>query len=302
MSDRTWPKEYECYRSFYTEVYGGSVQDIRTAGRIESTLLTSYQGAGDWSDAPVPELCIIIVNETDDNCAEIDLGAGRFPSNTVREGVFCIVPPNTGTFIKVGCDHKILVCSLPYAALREFAGLEAGLPEDGDFGHLHSDYCDDRQVRQLVTQLWSNSTPSAGYGTLWADGITLQLAESLLRLKNGHHEHQKSGGLAPWQIKRVREYIEANYAEDVSLCNMAEFVGLSTFWFARAFKDSVGSSPHRYLRQLRCEKAQKLMMTPQASITDVAGAVGYATPQAFARMFRAETGVSPTEWRRARRS
>jgi AraC family transcriptional regulator len=298
MSDRNWPKEYDCYRSFYTEVYGDSVQDIRTAGRIGSTLLTSHQDAGDWSDAPIPELCIILVTQSDNNRAELDLGAGRLPSNTMREGAFCIVAPNTGTVIKVGCNHKILSCSLPYAVLREFAGPEAGLPEDGDFGHLHSDHCDDRHVRQLVGQLWSNSAPSAGYGTLWADGITLQLAEALLRLRNGRHPHQQFGGLAPWQIKRVCEYIETYYAHDISLGDMAEIAGLSTFWFARAFKDSVGATPHRYLRRLRCGKAQQLMTAPQASITEVAGAVGYATPQAFARMFRAETGVSPTEWRR----
>jgi AraC-like DNA-binding protein len=53
---------------------------------------------------------------------------------------------------------------------------------------------------------------------------------------------------------------------------------------------------------LRCEKAQELLLATDLSIGDVAAAVGYETPQAFARMFRAEVGASPSDWRRERRA
>ena len=52
---------------------------------------------------------------------------------------------------------------------------------------------------------------------------------------------------------------------------------------------------------MRCQRAQDLLRNSDFDIGQIAFMVGYETPQAFARMFRAEVATSPTEWRRQAR-
>ena len=90
--------------------------------------------------------------------------------------------------------------------------------------------------------------------------------------------------------------------DHLTLDDLAQIVDVSPFHFARAFKLSTGETPHAYLRRLRCERAKTLLAGTVCSIGEIAAEVGYETPQAFARMFRAEVGASPGEYRRERRS
>ena len=58
---------------------------------------------------------------------------------------------------------------------------------------------------------------------------------------------QTRGGLAAGTLRRIREYIERELANPISLHDLASVAGLSDCHFARAFKQSIGMPPHRYL-------------------------------------------------------
>jgi len=105
--------------------------------------------------------------------------------------------------------------------------------------------------------------------------------------------------LAPWQVKRTTEFLQDNAARDVDLASLAALVNLSPFYFARAFKRATGCSPYRYQMLARLERAKRLLVQTELSISDVAAAVGYELPQALARLFRRELGTSPNRFRRA---
>jgi AraC-like DNA-binding protein len=112
------------------------------------------------------------------------------------------------------------------------------------------------------------------------------------------HNTPTTGGLAPWQLRRVTDFLERNLARPVSLVDIARIARLSQFHFARAFKRSTGRSPHAYLVSLRIRRAKELLATTKQSITEIAGAVGYDTPQSLARVFTRDVGVTPSEYRR----
>ena len=107
------------------------------------------------------------------------------------------------------------------------------------------------------------------------------------------------GGLAPWQQKRAREMLEANLDRDVSLAEIAAQCRLSARHFSRAFSQSMGMPPQRWLTKHRVETAKSLLLEPQHSIADVAKTVGFSDQSHMTRVFSEWVGQSPGTWRRA---
>jgi AraC-like DNA-binding protein len=110
------------------------------------------------------------------------------------------------------------------------------------------------------------------------------------------------GGLAPWQVRSVTTYIDANLNTSVSCEMLARLARLSVSHFARAFKCTFGDSPHVYLMRRRMERAQGLMLTSNASLAHIALECGFADQAHLSRLFLQFTGESPASWRRARAS
>jgi AraC family transcriptional regulator len=109
------------------------------------------------------------------------------------------------------------------------------------------------------------------------------------------------GGLAPWQVKRIMEYLEDRLADDVGLDDLSRLVDLSTFHLCRAFKQSTGMPPHRWRMQRRVERAREMLEGTDLTVTAIAAAVGFDDPSGFASAFRKVTGTSPSAYRRERR-
>jgi AraC family transcriptional regulator len=106
------------------------------------------------------------------------------------------------------------------------------------------------------------------------------------------------GGLSSFQIRLVKEYMQAHLAEDIRLKDLADLVGRSQFHFCRAFRVATGSTPHQALVRLRVRSARKLLAQTKLSVTEVGMAVGYHTPSSFAHAFRVVLGETPSEFRR----
>ena len=109
------------------------------------------------------------------------------------------------------------------------------------------------------------------------------------------------GGLSPGVLRRVREHIDANLEANVDLTDLAAIADLSRCHFARAFKQSVGGTPHRYLMHRRLEKAQELLGGTELSLAEIALATGFSDQSHFSRRFRDHLGTTPRAFRRAQR-
>ena len=108
------------------------------------------------------------------------------------------------------------------------------------------------------------------------------------------------GGLAPWQVRRVLAYVEANLAKSIRNGDLADVARLSPFHFNVSFRKSVGDSPHEYIIRRRIERAQGLMLSTDASLSEIAITCGHADQAHFTRLFKRVVGESPGAWRRAR--
>jgi AraC-like DNA-binding protein len=107
------------------------------------------------------------------------------------------------------------------------------------------------------------------------------------------------GGLAPWQERRAKELLSANLDGNVSLTEVARECGLSISHFSRAFRQSTGMAPHRWLIQRRVEAAKELLRDASSlTLLDIALRCGFANQSHFTRTFAGVVGSSPGSWRR----
>jgi len=108
------------------------------------------------------------------------------------------------------------------------------------------------------------------------------------------------GGLAAWQIHRVRAYIDSNLHRTIHIRDLSAVARRSPAHFSRKFKLAVGESPHAYVVRRRLERASHLMMTSAASLSEIALSVGLSDQAHLCRLFRQAFGQSPAGWRRER--
>lgn len=152
-------------------------------------------------------------------------------------------------------------------------------------------------ARLFMTEL---RTDSMG-GQLYAESLGHVLALHLLRTYCTQRLAPKfcKGGLPSHHVRRVVEYINAHLAQPLTLAELAGLLQMSEAHFIRAFRQTMGCTPHHYLIERRIEQAKALLATPWVPISAVAMRVGFQTHSHFTMLFRKLTGVSPTAYRNA---
>ena len=106
------------------------------------------------------------------------------------------------------------------------------------------------------------------------------------------------GALAPWQVKRIKSYIESQLDSSIRATELADVVQLSTSHFFRAFRKTFGETPVVYIMRQRIQRAQELMLASRRPLSEVALECGMCDQAHFCRVFRRFVGTNPTAWRR----
>jgi AraC family transcriptional regulator len=109
-----------------------------------------------------------------------------------------------------------------------------------------------------------------------------------------------SPSLPGYKLRQITDWMAGHLAEDFNLDQLAARAGLSKFYFNRLFKNAMNMSPSRYQITLRMDEARRLLRETKKSVVEVALDVGYANPSHFAQLFRRETGLAPSDYRRQR--
>ena len=164
-------------------------------------------------------------------------------------------------------------------------------------------YFHDQELWSIASKLKAQADNQSPGQQQYAEALGILLAHELLRLNNDgdsgatRETDYVRGGLAAWQRTRVTDYVEEHLAGSVLLSQLAEVARLSPFHFSRAFKQSFGLPPLRYVTSRRIERA-KTLLAADTSITLVGLAVGFGETSSFTTAFRRHTGVTPTAFRR----
>ena len=135
--------------------------------------------------------------------------------------------------------------------------------------------------------------------TLFQDSIALALLAHVAQQYGGASEGRiEVGVLAPWQYRRVCEWVDSHLHASISIADIAALVNLSPSYFSRAFRRSTGLPPHRWLLHRRIDLAKQLLKATSSPLIDISASCGFVDQSHFTKVFTRAERVTPAQWRR----
>jgi AraC family transcriptional regulator len=227
---------------------------------------------------------------------EVGVKRGELSRFDYGGGDLILCRTKTEEWVRWSSAIEMLMVTVPDRSLRAVAEeTGGGEPELQGTPHLA-----DERVRVLMKALEMEKATGSLSGRLYVDSIGQALAAALMQARGVVRRTMRAyrGGLAPYRMRRVVEFMQEHLERDLTLQQIAEVAGLSTAYFSQLFRQSAGVSPHEYMLRARVERAQEMLKQPEMRVLDVAIACGFQTQQHFARVFREFCKVSPSEFRR----
>lgn len=99
-------------------------------------------------------------------------------------------------------------------------------------------------------------------------------------------------------VRKLQEYIRSHYIDGFTAEEMETNCGLSYKYAGTLFKEATGQTIREYQRTLRIRRAKQLLEETDTSVTEIAQMTGFSDVFYFSKVFRAEQGCSPSEYRR----
>lgn len=129
-------------------------------------------------------------------------------------------------------------------------------------------------------------------GYLCKSYVAKEFSSSILQ-----HNNEKSQ-----KMNYVASFIHSHYATKIRAEDLAEMTHYTYSYFSAAFKEVFGMPLTKYLLDIRINKASALLTTTDMNVTEIAASCGFSDTNYFARAFKKETGLSPSEYRKQLRS
>ncbi len=266
-------------------------EEYRTVAAGPVHMINMSPPAGAVVDPPVPEYAVHLVLQTP---PLLQVGFNRRPRWLVMSpGTILVAPPDTaGEFIADGPSH-VLTMTIPKAHIEDFeadSGARVGVRREETFRAPWLE-------RRLI-QLWHKLEDDAPATRMFADQVMREVMHLLARRTDGLvAPNQARERLLAHTVRRLRDYLESNLAEDLDVAVLANVAAMSPAHFARAFTATVGLTPFEYVMTRRLARARDLLLRTDRSVLAIALAVGFKTPSHFAARFRREFGVTPRKIR-----
>ena len=140
------------------------------------------------------------------------------------------------------------------------------------------------------------ATPVVSQKKLNAAAGLLAILADHLAIKSNQLLVQTANAESPL-ITKAKEYIQAHYAEELSLRQVSSAVNSSLFYFCKQFRKATGLSFTEFVSRTRIEKAKNLLLNPNLRVSEIAFNVGFQSLTHFNRVFKKIVVQSPTAYR-----
>ncbi|HEY1952880.1 MAG TPA: AraC family transcriptional regulator [Gemmatimonadaceae bacterium] len=231
---------------------------------------------------------------------EIKGERGPFERFVLRRGTAWVCPAGEPISIRINSSFRYVRMSIDPLY---FSRLSSNQTEPRQVELRRSHGIASSQIGHILGAMIAESdagNPSGlGFVEHLAAGMSHQLSLHAGVRTPGVVRHR--GGLSGAARRRALELMHENLNSNMSVQFLAAQVGLSAAHFARAFRESFGLPPHRYVLRLRLERSRHMLDEENRSLADVAQRAGFADQSHFTRFFKREFGVTPGTLVRNRR-
>lgn len=152
----------------------------------------------------------------------------------------------------------------------------------------------DKELSKLIF-IFHNLVENSKESILKQESLLFHILEKILVRHTKNPSTSKNIGNEHQPIQRVKDYLNDNYALDISLEELAGIANFSPFYLNRAFRKQVGIPPHKYQILIRIARA-KALLTSNLSISQVAVKTGFSSQSHFGWHFKKIMGVTPKQY------
>lgn len=266
-------------------------------------MIKARQNAHATTDPTVPQLVLRSLSRSEMTHNTVDCGDGA-KSLSVIPGSFYVAPPDAIADWESDGAHDISLLAIPNDYTALLLQTNAGGVTTNPLEPIMNTQLIDPTLDHLMEQIWRTSLQDSKGAALQVDGLLLTIMGRLV-----HHaeERAKSGTkttgtkpLDPARLKRVVEYVDAHLGDVINMPDLAQVACLSQHHFARVFRAATNMSPHAYVTQKRIEYAQKLLISTDTPLVQVALICGFGTQAHFSTVFKKHIGMPPKRFRSER--
>ena len=194
--------------------------------------------------------------------------------------------------------HEVIGLDIPRASLDSFTD-EAGGRRAANLSCPPG--TKDLTVTHLVRALLPAFARPQEASALFVDHTILAVCSHLVQRHGGGIFQSAAitrGGLTPAQTARAKDLLANNLKADLCIADIAKECGVSRQHFIKAFKKTVGCTPHQWLQRQRVNLVKDLLGNTPMPISEIALKAGFADQSHLTRVFGAFVGDTPAVWRR----
>ncbi|MFO1376114.1 MAG: AraC family transcriptional regulator [Steroidobacteraceae bacterium] len=255
-------------------------------------------------DAPSPSDSYL-VKFTLRGASEVWQGRDSFATGA---GSVCVLNPTRGLVDRMSDDFAMLILQIEGPALRLALAEDFGITARQPLEFLPGQRPLEGAIGSFTRLVWTLCEDlDAGPTALVRPQVRMPLVRTLMNLVLTELPHNYSGRLpqtdaapAPRCVRVIEDYIEARLGTTTSLDDLLAVTGVSARTLQTAFLRHRGTTPMRYLRDRRLDRARsEILRQPAAHITEIAAECGFTHLGRFAEQYRERFGESPSRTQRS---
>ena len=259
-----------------------------------------------WEAHPVRRFELLYV--THGSFSYLPAGLPEEQAVTLTAGQYFLSDRPLGQAFRPGAELSMLGCYFVPALFSD------DLPEDATLGTFlrhpalgfPANYPADELCRRVLTdsngrifKLLENAMQACDakeicYSSLIRSLLSIVLILTAHRTVSGTSEAGRSR-----IVSYLCNYVQSNYARNISLSEICRAQYLNASFISRKFKETVGMTFEQYLQNARMQNAKSLLASTDLSVEEISLKVGYTDPGSFRKIFKRICGISPTEFRRS---
>ncbi len=228
--------------------------------------------------------------------ADREYRRGRFTRVVKPKGTLSLGSAGVLPAVRPLSAYNVVACIIDAEAAGRIAAEVAKVKAPSFHQHLA---VKDAAMAELVESAVLESESGYMSGRLYADSLAYVIISRFVRIASIVPAQTTRSGVMPIKrLKAVVDRMKEELDQDLSLTDLASESGFSRAHFLRMFKAATGSTPHRYLHELRLDMSREKLSSSKSSITEIALDCGFSSHSHFTRAFRERFGQTPNSYRR----